>query len=270
MRIGGTEEQRLADLALAAIARLHRYGLAARRDVGVSLLVGGGMPLFGFLVLDWSEQSTAISLTLNLAISLAGDWLRVVLALGRFGAITREAIEDRYVFGVATALAHGRRTVNPKWTPSLAEVDQPRPATDALLLPPLGFGPGLFAAWMIGVDTTLHVETAVLSLGTLPLTVLVVGSLLVEVVRIRTRGVCSGGVAAQTSVLHATLVMLIGIGTLMQVGMALPDPSMNASTWLVLGCLSVLAAGLWYLRQIAQLRRVAQWLEVWTRRRSSL
>jgi hypothetical protein len=269
MRIGATEEQRLAELAPAAIARLQSYGLAARRDVAVSLLIGGCLPLFGFLVLGWSEQSTAISLTLNLAIGLAGDWLRVLLALGRFGAITREATEDRYVFGVATVLARGRHTANEKWTPSLAELDQPRPATDALLLPPLGFGPGLFAAWMIGIDATLYVEPAVLSLGTLPLAILVVGSLLVEVVRTRTRGFCTGGVAAQTTVLHASLVMLIGLFTLMMVGMSVPDPSMDAATWLVLASLGVVAAGVWYLRQLARLRRVARWLDLWSRRRSS-
>jgi hypothetical protein len=265
--ISRADEQRLAELAPAAIERLRAHGLGARREVAVSLIIGGSLPLFGFLLLGWTEQSTAVSLTLNLAIGLAGDWLRVVAALGRFGAVSRVAVEDRYVWALATALARGGRAVNPKWTPSLNEVDAPRSATDALLLAPIGFGPGLFAAWMIGIDGTLHVEPAVLTLGTLPFVAIVLFTLSLDLLRARSRGPCTGAVAAQTSPLHASLVMMIGTLTLVQVGMALPDPSLDAETWLVFASACAIAAGLWYLRRLTTLERSAAWLEGWIERR---
>lgn len=260
MRICAVVRERLTELAPAALERLEAYGWGERREAAWALIISALAPLLGFFVLDWPVTAAAVCLCINLAIVLASDWLRVLVAPSGIAVIAMEATHDQFVFRVAAALARGRREVRSKWLPSLADLERPRMASEVVILSPIGFGPALFAAWLIQNDRTLHAEPATLVIGTLPTVLVVLGALVFAIGHARLAWRQSGSVRMQTASGNATLVMLVGMFTLMHVGMWVPDPMTTPEGFLVLACLGVTGVGVWRLAALSELRRTAVWL----------
>jgi hypothetical protein len=260
MKICAVVREHLAELAPAALARLDAFGFSERREAAWSLITSAAAPLLGFVVLDWPVAAAAVCLCLNLAIVLAGDWLRVLAAPSGIRSIALEATHDQFVFRVAGALARGRREVRSKWLPSLPELDKPRMASEVLIVSPLSFGPALFTAWLIQNDETLHAEPATLVIGTLPTVLVVIGALVFAIAHARAAWRETGSVRMQTAGGNASLVMLVGMFTLLHVGMFMPDPMTTPEDFLVLACLGVAGFGIWRLFTLAELRRTAAWL----------
>jgi hypothetical protein len=260
MKIDVTVREHLAELAPATLARFDTFGARERRESAWALITSALAPLLGFFVLDWPVTAATVCLCINLALVMAGDWLRVLAAPSGLHAIARDATHDQFVFRVGSALARGRREVRSKLIPSLAELSQPRLASEVLILSPLAFGPALFTAWLIQIDQTLHAEPATLVIGTLPTALVVIGALVFAIVDARVSWRETGSVRMQMAAGNHSLVMLVGMFALMHVGMWMPDPMTTPDGFLVLACLGVAGFGGWRLVQLAEWRRTAEWL----------
>lgn len=260
MKICADVREHLAQLAPAALARLEAYGLSERREAAWSLITSAMAPLAGFVVLDWPVAAAAVCLCLNLVIVLAGDWLRVLVSPSGLRVIALEATHDRFVFMVGAALARGNREIRSKWVPRLEELAHPRMTSEVLVLSPIGFGSALFTAWLIQSDEHLHAQPASLVLGSGPTLVLVIGALLFAMAQSSMSWRQTGSVRMQTAYGNGTLVMMVGMFTLMSVGMIVPDPMTTPEVFVVFACLAVAAVGVWRLMQLSELRRTADWL----------
>lgn len=258
--ITAAHRRRLAELAPAAIERLEAFGYRERRECAWALISGGLSPLLGFLAFDWPANAAAVVLCVNLAIALAGDWLRVLFAPQGLAAISRAATHDQFVFGVAAAIEIGRQWVNSKVTPGLEELDQADGAGAVLVLSPLGFGTTFFAVWLLMADAALHPIPATLVLGTLPTLLVIVGALVAAIVQARTTLRESGSVRIQTALANVSLVTLAGMYTVMSVGSAMRDPPLSPDDYVVFASAAVVGVGAWRLLRIAALRRMAGWL----------
>lgn len=249
---------RLAELAPAALERLEAFGYRERRECAWALIFGGLTPLSGLLVFDWPASAVAVVLCVNLAIALAGDWLRILLAPHGLAALSRAATHDEFVFRVASAIERGRRSLNPKLTPALEKLDQPDGADDVLVLGPIGFGSAFFAAWLVMADVTLHQRPATLVVGALPTLLVIVGAFLVEIARSRATLRETGSVRIHSARANASMVMMVGLFTVMIVGIVAPDPLMTPEDFVVLACIGITGVGLWRLQHIGALRRMAK------------
>ena len=91
----------------AALAYYQDVGLAEARSRATALTVAGALPVFGWLVLDWSPASMMLFMISDAAMTLALDWIRMPLARRWMEASHARDGEAGEIIGIVDGLEDG-------------------------------------------------------------------------------------------------------------------------------------------------------------------
>jgi len=244
----------------AALERLRAFGYADRRESGIALLLAGGVPLAGMLLLDWSPASVVLAVLLNLLLNLYGDLWKILRKRGRLEEQARWCIQDDFVWPVARALLRRRSTVYGKYLPSPESLDHPQPGDAPFVFAILATIAVAIPAYVLFRDDALYAEPATLLFGTLPNVVLFAGAALVQSFGRNVRWRDAASVRLGTAGFDAGLTLYAGLaasGFFVTVVRDPVDPAIIAA----LIAAGAVGCGMHRLLAAARLQGPAHWLE---------
>jgi hypothetical protein len=255
--------QLLRALAPGALERLDAFGRDDRRESAVAVLLAGGAPMAGLLLLDWDPTSVLLALFLNLLTIVVEDLVKIRLSLARRRAeVLREAVEDEYVWLVARALADGLDRVSAKDLPTEKRLENGEGGDASWFAASLAFATSGFGLFMLLGDGSVYAHPVRFAYATAPNLLLVVVMAGFHRWNQHPHWRRAGSVRLQTCWQTALAVFMLGMTLAGALAPGRGRPAEESTVALLL-CVATLAYGLFCAWRLWTLGNAAYWLRSW-------
>jgi hypothetical protein len=246
---------------VAALERLRAFGFADRRESGVALLLAGGVPLAGLLLLGWSPSSVVLAVLANLLLNLYSDLFKILRMRGRLSEQQRLCNQDDFVWPVARALMRRETTMPAKHLPTLESLQESQPAGGAFVWAILATIAIAIPGWIVVRDDELYAEPATLFFGTLPNMLLFAGAAIVQSLGRNARWREAASVRLGTAMFDGSVAFFAGFAAVGFFVRFHPSDPVDPERLAAIGCAGVVLAGCYRLAAAVRLLAPARWLE---------
>lgn len=268
--ITGEMRELLFEFAPAALERIETYGFDDRRETAWALLLAPAVPFVGLMLFGWSTGDALFVLLLNLLVGLADDVGKVLRAGLSWDEIRRDAVQDAFVWRLASAMRIGRARVHVTSLPRPTELANGYAMDLFWLALAAAFGVAGFCLLLLSEPGgALHTRGQGIYLGVLPNLLL---SVVLGVFHLKHRHPHwrkAGSVRLRSTTSTASFVALVAAYPFTLLSADL-EPSQGNSVELTvfIPLAATLMWGGYKLSEVSGLRRAAEWLRRQVRRRS--